>query len=457
MTKMKWTKATMAAVMATTLLAGCAGTQGTSKQPAAAPKEPAKTAEPAKPVEPAPKKDPVEITFFFPVAVGGPITKIMDQLGEEFNKAHPDIRVKPVYTGSYAETMTKAATAFQGKTPPDVAALSSTELHTLMDMDAIIPLDDYIAKDGGDKYKKDFYEAFMLNGQVGGKTYSIPFQRSTIVLYYNKDAFKEAGLDPEKAPKNYAELLDYAKKLTKDGRWGIELPSTAFTHWVFQAFALQNGKNVMNQEGTKVFFDTPENVKALEYWVSLAKTHKVMPEGTIEWGTIPSDFISGKTAMMYHTTGNLTRVKNEAKFNFGTAFLPAGEKGFGTPVGGGNLYIFKGISKEKQDAAWKFIKWMTEPSRMGQFSIDTGYVAPMKSAYETEVLKKYVAGFPQAIVARDQLQYASASISTHNNGQVQKIFEDNLQAAITGKATPAEALKKAQAEAEKVLAPFNKN
>jgi sn-glycerol 3-phosphate transport system substrate-binding protein len=399
---------------------------------------------------------PIELSFYFPVAVGGPLTKIFDSFADQYNKENKDgVTVKPIYTGSNQDTLIKAQTAVMGGTPPDLMLVSSTDLFTLLDMDAIIPLDDLAAKDGGGAYFKDFYEGFLANAQTGGKTYSVPFQRSTIILYYNKEAFKEVGLDPNKPPQNYQELADYAKKLTKPGRWGIEISSTEYIGWMFQAFALQNGKNLMDQAGKKVFINTPENVKALQFWIDLIKKDKAMPEGATNWATIPSDFNSGKTAMMYHTTGNLGAVKSGAKFEFGTAFLPAG-KNFGTPVGGANLYIFKGIARERQEAAWKYIRWLTQPERLAQFSIDTGYVAPTRSSNETELMKKYIASFPQAVTARDQLKYASASFSTHNQGEVGKILNDNLQAAITGGMTAAEALKKAQDAADKVLAPFNK-
>ncbi|CAM4466532.1 ABC transporter substrate-binding protein [Paenibacillus tarimensis] len=397
----------------------------------------------------------VELTFYYPVAVGGPLTQIIEQMAADFTKENPNITVKPVYTGSYDDTMIKTQASVQGKTPPDVAVLLSTELYTLLDMDAIVPLDDMIAADGGDEYINDFYPGFMANSQTGGQTWGIPFQRSTIVLYYNKEAFKAAGLDPEKAPQTWDELADYAKKLTKDGQWGLEIPTTGFQYWMFQTFALQNGKNLMSDDGKQVFFNTPENVEALTFWRDLSAVHKAMPEGSIEWATVPSDFIEGKTAMMYHTTGNLTNVKNNAQFDFGVSILPA-SKQHGTPTGGGNFYIFKGTSEAKQQAAWKFIKFMTEPERMAQWSIDTGYVAPRESAYETEKMKAYTAEFPQALVARDQLQYASAELSTHNNGKVVKAFNDSLQSVLTGGADPAAALQKAQEEADKVLAPFNK-
>jgi sn-glycerol 3-phosphate transport system substrate-binding protein len=125
-------------------------------------------------------------------------------------------------------------------------------------------------------------------------------------------------------------------------------------------------------------------------------------------------------------------------------------------VGGGNLYIVKGKSPERQKQAWKLIRWLTQPERLAQFSIDTGYVAPTKSSYETEVMKEYVKTFPQALTARDQLQYASASFATHAKGEVGKILTSALQSAIVGGADPDAALKKAQEEADKILAQFKK-
>ncbi|RJX38844.1 ABC transporter substrate-binding protein [Paenibacillus pinisoli] len=433
---------------------GCSGNGGAKPSESNAGSNGTATQTPAKETD-KPAGEKVELSFYYPVAVGGPITEVIENMAKDFMAENPDITVKPVYTGSYADTMVKAQAAIQGKTPPDLAVLLSTELFTLLDMDAIEPLDELIAVDGGDEYLKDFYPAFLANGQTDGKTWSIPFQRSTIVLFYNKEMFKAAGLDPEKAPATWEELADYAKKLTKDGQWGLEIPSTGFLYWMFQTFALQSGDNIMTQDGKKVFFDTPENVQSMQFWRDLAAVHKAMPEGAIEWGTVPSDFIEGKTAMMYHTTGNLTNVKNNAKFDFGVAMLPK-NKQYGTPTGGGNFYMFKGISEAKKQAAWKFIKFMTESERIAQWSIDTGYVAPRISAYETDKMKSYVQEFPAALVARDQLQYASAELSTHNNGKVSKIFSDAIQSVLTGSSDSATALKKAQEEADKALAPFNK-
>ncbi|RXT15431.1 ABC transporter substrate-binding protein [Ammoniphilus sp. CFH 90114] len=398
---------------------------------------------------------PIELEFYFPVAVGGPITKIIDGLAADFTKENPNIKVTPIFGGSYQDTMTKVATAVQGGNAPDMAVLLSTELYTLLSMNAIENLTPQFEK----SYIDDFFEGFMANSKVGDDVWSVPFQRSTIVLYYNKDAFKAAGLDPEKAPSNWQELREYAQKLTvKDGQgnvtqWGLEIPSTGFQYWMFQALALQTGDNIMSGDGKQVFFDNPANVEALQFWHDLGKKDKVMPEGIIEWATVPSDFLSGKTAMMFHTTGNLTKVKNDASFDFGVAFLPA-NKQFGSPTGGGNLYVFKDIPEENKKASAKFIEFLTSPERVAQWSIDTGYVATRKSAYETDTLKKYVTDFPHAKVAMDQLQYANSELSTYQNGQVQKILNDNIQAALNGTTSVNEALQKAQTQADQVLKNF---
>jgi sn-glycerol 3-phosphate transport system substrate-binding protein len=126
----------------------------------------------------------------------------------------------------------------------------------------------------------------------------------------------------------------------------------------------------------------------------------------------------------------------------------------GSPTGGGNFYISKKASPAEQQAAFEFIKWITTPERAAQWSIDTGYVAVRPDAYDTAAMKTYVAGFPAAAVARDQLQHAVAELSTHENQRVTKALNDGLQAALTGTKPPEQAMKEAQAEAERILKPY---
>jgi sn-glycerol 3-phosphate transport system substrate-binding protein len=398
----------------------------------------------------------VEVPFFYPVAVGGPITKIIDGLASDFEKENPGIKIKPIYTGTYQDSITKALTAVKSGEPPVTSILLSTDMFTLIDEDAIVPFDDLVKTDADRAWLKSFYPAFMENSQTGGKTWGIPFQRSTIVLYYNKELFKEAGLDPNRPPQTWREQVEYAQKLTKRDasgnvtQWGIQIPSSGFPYWLFQALAIQAGTNLMNPAGTQTYYDRPEVIEALTYWVDLVKKAKVHPEGIVEWGTTPKDFFEKKVAMVWTTTGNLTNVKNNAKFDFGVAMLPAGKQR-GSPTGGGNFYLFKKATPAQRDAAFRFIKWITTPERAAKWGIDTGYVAVRADAFETPAMKAYVAGFPAAAVARDQLPYAKAELSTHDNQRVTKALNDGLQAALTGTKTPEAALKDAQREAERLL------
>ena len=402
---------------------------------------------------------PVEVPFFYPVAVGGPITKIIDGLAADFEKENPGIKLKPIYSGSYQESIAKALTAVKSGDPPVTSILLSTDMFTLIDEDAIVPFDDLIKTADDRKWLSSFYPAFMENSQTGGKTWGIPFQRSTIVLYYNKDAFKEAGLDPNKPPETWTQMREYAQKLTRRDasgnvtQWGVQIPSSGFPYWLFQALAIENGVNLMNQAGTEVYYDKPEVVGALQYWLDLVNKYKVHPPGIVEWGTTPKDFFERKVAMMWTTTGNLTNVKNNAKFDFGVAMLPA-EKRRGSPTGGGNFYIFKKSTPAQREAAFKFIKWITTPERAAQWGIDTGYVAVRPDAWKTPAMEKYVAGFPAAAVARDQLPFAKAELSTHDNQRVTKALNDALQAALTGTKPADQALKDAQREADRLLRPY---
>ncbi len=398
---------------------------------------------------------PTEISFFYPVAVGGTIAKYIDDLATEFTKENPGIKLTPIYAGSYQDTIVKALTSHKAGTPPVTSVLLSTDMFTLIDEDAIVPIDGFVKTADDKAWFNGFYKAFMLNSQTGGKTWGVPFQRSTIVLYYNKELFKAAGLDPNKAPATWAEMADYAKKLTKKdasgktAQYGVQIPSSGFPYWLFQALAIENDAVLANDAGTAVKFDDPKVVEALQYWVDLAKqgTH---PAGIVEWGTTPKDFFEKKVAMMWTTTGNLTNVKNNAKFDFGVAQLPAGKRR-GSPTGGGNFYIFKKSTPAQQEAAFKFIKWVTQPERAARWSIETGYVAVSEAAYATDALRKYGREFAPAVVARDQLPFSVAEFSTHDNQRVTKALNDGLQAALTGSKSPAQAMADAQKEADRLL------
>lgn len=389
-----------------------------------------------------------ELTMYYPIAVGGALTEVVDGIVADFEAANPDIKVDAIYSGNYDDTRVRALSALASGEPAQLAVMFSIDAYDLIEQDLVVAFEDI--EGVNPDWLDSFYPALMANSRIEGKTWGIPFQRSTIVAYYNKEKFREAGLDPESPPATWDELISMGKALTKDGTYGLMIPSTGYPYWMFQALAIQNGKEVMSNDGLTTYFDDDAVVDTLAFWLSLSQEHGIMPTGTVEWGTLRQAFLEGQTAMMWHSTGNLTAVKNNASFDFGVAELPANVRP-GSPTGGGNFYVFKDTSPEEKAAALKLIEFMTAPEQAATWSIKTGYMGVSPAAYETEALMAYTEEFPPALVARNQLENAVAEFSTFETARVREGLNNAIQAALTGAKSPADALAEAQAAAARLL------
>ena len=464
-------------LLAGLVLSGCGGASATKEAPAPAPAEKA-TEAPAQPTEapkateaPAeptaapeptevPAPEPVSFQVFYPVAVDAPIADILKGYIDAFEKENPGITVEPVFSGGYGDVKTAIQTTIDGGgQPPALAVLLAADLYDMINADYIIPLDDFVAgMDDGQAYLDDFFPAFLENSRTDdGKLWSIPFQRSAVVMYYNADLFKENGIEP---PDSWDALAAAGEKLAiHDGdtttRWGIEWPS-GWPYWLFQPLAIGAGQNIVGDSSTEVYFNDPKVIEAVQYYIDLSHVHKAMAEGVQGvWGQATGDLASGQTAMIVHSTGSLRKLLDQVDFELGVMAVPGKEKGtFATVPGGGNLYIFKNVPAEQQAAAWKFIEFLSRPENAADFSINTGYIASRQSAYETDAMKAYIAETPQAAATRDVLQYAGKEFSVQNLGEVRNIFHDYLQKAYNGEMSAADAMAAAQAAADEALEPF---
>lgn len=394
------------------------------------------------------------IDFYYPVSASGPIATIVQGMIKAFEAEHPDIKINAVYAGTFDDALAKSLTADKTGQPPAIAHLLSAQLPTLLDADVLIAAEDI--PDAGDvSWTSTYFPALMRNSRYEGKTYGFPMQRSTQVWYWNKDMFREVGLDPERGPANWDDVVAFGRKLVKRNaagnaeRWGVVLPSSLTPYWSLQSLTYQNGSDISVNEKT-VAFDTPEAIEALTWWRDLGTREKIMPTGVVEWGTAPRDFLDGKTAMLMTTTGNLGFFHANAKFPFGASPLPA-HKRAGTPTGGGNLYIFKKAPPEQKRAALAFARWMASPVRAAEWASKTGYIAVVPAAYEQPAMTQYVASFPQYLVARDQLQTAIRELSTFRFQDVRQAIEPAIQSVMTGEQQPADALAMAQKTAEGIL------
>ena len=427
-------------------------------EPTQAPPEAEPTeAAPAEPTE-APM-EPVTIQVYYPVAVDAPIAEILNGYIAEFEKENPDITVEPVFSGGYRDVQTAIQTTIDGGgTPPALAVMLATSLYDEINADNIVPLDDYIASmEDGEAYLNDFLPAFMANSSYDGKIWSIPFQRSAVVLYYNADMFKEAGLEPPTSWQSWAEAAQALTVTEGDTtKWGLHF-SSDWPYWLFQPLAIGGGHNIFDDDCT-VTFDDPAVIDAVQFYVDLSEKYNAMPPGVqASWPSDPPDLASGATAMIVHSSGSLTGILDQADFELGVMPYPGKEEGtYASVPGGGNFYIFKGAPKEQQDAAWKFIEFVTQPELVADFSINTGYIGTRASAYETDAMKEYISQVPQAKDTMEALQYAGAELSTQNLGEVRNILHNYLQKAFNGEMSAADAMVAAQEEATTALEPFCK-
>jgi sn-glycerol 3-phosphate transport system substrate-binding protein len=401
--------------------------------------------------------EPVTFQVFYPVAVDAPIADILNGYIEVFQAEYPYITVEPVFSGGYGDVQTAIQTTIDGGgEPPALAVLLATALYDLINADYIAPLDGYITDmEGSEAYMADFLPAFMENSYYDDKLWSIPFQRSAVVMYYNADMFADAGLEP---PTSWQSWAESAQALTvKEGdttNWGLQFPS-GWPYWNFQPLAIGAGQNILEDDCT-VVFDDPVVIEAVQFFIDLSAVYGAMPAGVqAVWATATTDFASGLTAMIVHSSGSLTGILEQADFEVGVMPYPGKEEGtYASVPGGGNFYILKGATQEKQDAAWKFVEFLSRPEYVADYSINTGYVAARASAYDTDAMKAYVADAPQALDTRDALQHAGTELSIQNLGQVRNIFHDYLQRAYNGEMTAAEAMAAAQSEAEAAMADY---
>ena len=401
--------------------------------------------------------EPVEIEVFYPVAVDAPIAEILNGYVDEFEAANPGIVVEPVFSGGYGDVKTAIQTTVEGGgTPPALAVMLAADIYDLVNAGYIAPLDAFLAE-AESGYLDDFWPAFMANSIYDQHIWGIPFQRSDVVLYYNADLFAEAGIE---APNSWETWSAAAEALTlRDGddvlRWGIEFPS-GWPYWLFQPLAIGNGQNLIESSETEVFFDNPAVIEAVQFYIDLSEKYGAMPAGVQSiWGQAPTDFASGQTAMIVHSSGSLRGILEQADFQVGVMPLPGKEENrYASVPGGGNLYIMDGAGPAQKAAAWKFIHFLTEPDRVADYSIQTGYVASRETAFLSDAMQAYLDEVPQAAVPLSALEFAEAEFSTQNLGEVRNIFHDYLQQAFNGEMSPEDAMAAAQSEADAALEAF---
>ena len=396
---------------------------------------------------PKENNEPVEIEFWY--ALGGANGEVIQEMVEEFNASQNEVKVNATYQGDYYENHAKVMAAVAAGNAPDVTQIEIGSIAAFADAGALEDLTPYAEGENGLELN-DFIEGLMGSSYWQGRFYALPFARSTPLLYLNVDMLKEHGLDPA-GPKTWDELRQFAQTMSKEGEvWGFETPIDI---WFYEALVFQNGGEILSEDGTEVRFNSPEGIEPLKFWKAMMEEGSMkMPPGEKynAWDVAASDFTNGKVGMIFTTTGALNSLMEAAPFEVGTAFMPM-KKSYGAPTGGSNLVIMAQSSPEKKEAAWKFLKWMTDTEQTIKWSKRTGYMPVRVSAVESDEMAQLYEEKPQFKVAVDQLEYAKTRPMAPGYSELQEVIMAEIQRAILDQATPEEALNAASQKAEQIL------
>jgi sn-glycerol 3-phosphate transport system substrate-binding protein len=394
------------------------------------------------------------VEIYFPIAVDSPITEILDGYAQTYMAENPGVEIVWSFEGGYSDVKNRLLTVAEGGgARPALGIMLATDIYDLRNAEVIQSWDPYISED----YLADFTDTWLsnsyydLDGDGTGEFYGIPFQRSTVLLYYNADLLAENGLE---APTDWESLATAAAALTTETREGILIPNS-WPYWVFQPFAAGAGQNIVSESDVEVYFDNPQVIEALQYWVDLYTEYDATPDGVQDnWGAAPGAFIDGSTAMIVHSSGSMRSILNGADFEVGVGGVPGKEGDAYTVSGGGNLYLVAGIDDATAQAAWDFVQWLTEPEQAVDWSINTGYFNTRESGFELDAWTAYAGENPQVDAARLTVPNAAREFSVQSLNDVRSILHAQILAVLNGETDPATAMDTAQTEADAILEIF---
>jgi ABC-type glycerol-3-phosphate transport system substrate-binding protein len=378
--------------------------------------------------------------------LSGDNAKLHEQMVQEFNAQHPHIQVEVLYTGNQFVARDKLLASVAGSAAPDVALVDQFWPPLMVSTDTLVPLKHFVDPE---EYLRDFSQVSKDTVTVNGEAWTMPFSLSNQILLYNKDKFREVGLDPEKPPTTWDELVEYASALTRDingdGRtdeWGVNFTtrSNMGSMYAFITFMWQAGGELYSEDYSEAVFNNEAAVEAAQFWNELAHHHKVLTLSP------PTDgFETGRIAMQYSSTSSIAATEKKVDFDLGVAAVP-GYKNQVTGVGGSSLAIFKS-TPARELAAWEFVHWMSSAENNLKWSMNTGYIPLRLSVQNSDIYQQYLANKPHMQVVLEQFDYARARPNTVSYADLSRLLGVAVEEALYGNTNPAPILNNAVKEA----------
>ncbi|MBP6897720.1 MAG: sn-glycerol-3-phosphate ABC transporter substrate-binding protein UgpB [Gammaproteobacteria bacterium] len=402
-------------------------------------------------------------------AMSGPLGEWVNDLAKQYNESQKEYKVVPTFKGTYDESMTAAIAAFRSGNAPHILQVFEVGTATMMASKAAIKPVAEVMKESGVSFDPKAYIPAVAGYYTApnGQMLSLPFNSSTTIFYYNKDAFKAAGLDPEKAPKTWPEVVAAAAKLKASGHkcpfttsWISWTQLESFSTWHNTLFATRN--NGFGGTDARLAFNSPLHVRHFENLANMAKQGLFVYKGR---GNVPdAAFPAGECAMMTGSSGLYARVAKDAKFAYGLSTLPYYPDVEGSPqntvIGGASLWVMAGKKPTEYKGVADFFKFLSNADVQSASHKRTGYLPITLAAYELTEKSGFYKEKPGTDVAVTQMirktTDKSRGIRLGNFVQIRTIIDEETEQIWSGKKSAKEALDAAVQRGNEQLERFQK-
>jgi sn-glycerol 3-phosphate transport system substrate-binding protein len=403
-------------------------------------------------------------------AMQGELGAKLEKIARDFNASQSDYKIVPVYKGNYTETMTGAIAAFRAKQQPAIVQVFEVGTATMMAAKgAVYPVYELMKAEKEPFDPKSYLPAVTgYYSDTNGNLLSFPFNSSTPILYYNKDAFQKAGLDPEVAPKTWADIGTMGKKLQASGtpcaltvQWPSWILVENFSAWHNVPIATKT--NGMGGLDTKLEINSPLLVKQIGQLAEWQKT-KLFDYGGRTNKADPK-FFSGECAIFMASSGSRLGVISNSKFKVGFGMMPYRDDVKGAPqnsiIGGATLWVLKGRPAAEYKGVAKFFTYLSSPEVQAWWHQNTGYLPITKAAYELTKKEGFYDKNPGSEIAVQEITLHaptdnSKGLRLGSFVQIRDVIEEDLEQAFAGRKTAKEALDDAVARGNTLLRNFEK-
>jgi sn-glycerol 3-phosphate transport system substrate-binding protein len=404
-------------------------------------------------------------------AMTGGNNEVVVKLANDFNASQKDYKVVPSYRGSYPDALNAGIAAFRAGQAPHILQVFEVGTATMMSATGAVKPVYVLMKEAGEPFDPKAYLPAVTGyySTSKGDMLSFPFNSSSTVMWYNKDAFRKAGLDPEKPPKTWPEVFEAAKKLRASGHPNCGF-SNAWATWVnieqlsaWHNLPLATKANGMDGFDTELKFNGPVQVKHLATLVELQKDKTYDYSGRTNAGE--GRFTSGECAIFLSSSGLFGNIRANAKFEFGNAPMPYYPEVAGAPqnsiIGGASLWVMGGKTPNEYKGVAKFFAFLSDTDRQVEIHKRSGYLPITKAAYEKTKASGYYKEFPYLetplleLVNREPTDN-SRGLRLGNMVQLRDVWSEEIEAALAGKKSAKQALDDAVARGNAMLRQFER-